>query len=612
MNTDVPPPAPGRGASRARPHRSRRRVWLFRGLTLALVVGLLLLLEGLLHLCGVGESLVLVVPAPGAGEAFNDRLNPLVDRVYFGAFDMHGPEPRRFTVPKPPGIYRIVFLGASTVNGFPYSTEIAFPRQVEVLLEAQRPGTEVEVLNAAITAINSFEIADLARQCRACEPDLVAIHGGHNEFFGPGGPASTALPLPPRLIRLAFAVRRTRIAQAIYALSPSSSTPPRHPLESLPRLTDVRLGDATYRQAAENYRSNLNAALQTLFDAGIPVLLTTVASNLRDQGPIRTLWPAGQTAAEHQQCLADLALAEEAAARGDWQAALNRLDALRPKAEGAAQWEYRRAQALEALNRPVEAREAYRQARDLDGCRFRASTEFGEIVREIAAEHGPERLSFLDLEAAVSAASSAGVPGRELFLEHVHYTLAGHRLLARHLAQHIHAQCLQQRWDPARELTDAECDRQLGLLPEDAVAGDSFTLEVLTTQPLAGALDVDREMQLLRERIQSVYATWPAAQQSAFADLPLSQMQQDLAAGLGAAYLARGDLDRSLSCYRRAAVRRPWSAEAWWSLAQAESRAGHTREAREAVRRTLALQPGWEPAATAWRESDGDFGGSAP
>lgn len=594
----------------ARRQRSQRRIWLFRGLTLLLVVGLLVLFEGVLHVCGVGEPLVLVVPAPEAGATFNHQFNPDVDRVYFGAFDMQGPEPRRFTMPKPSGTCRIVFLGASTVNGFPYATEIAFPRQVEVLLKAQRPDADIEVLNAAITAINSFEIADLARQCSACEPDLVVIHSGHNEFFGPGGPASTALPLPPGLVRLAFTVRRTRLAQAIQALSPAPGAPQQNPLESLPRLTDVRLGDATYRQAAENYRANLTAALEALHEAGIPVLLTTVACNLRDQGPIRTLWSEGQSPAARQQCEEEMEQAQRSADRGDWPDALQRLEALRPAAEGAAQWEYRRAQALEGLGRLDEAREAYRRARDEDGCRFRAPTEFDEIVRELAAARRDQQVSLLDLEEVVAAASPGGIPGRELFLEHVHYTLAGHRLLARHLARHIHTACLQQSWEAARELTDAECDRQLGLLAEDAVVGDSFTLEVLSTQPLAGALDVDRESQWIRERIQSVYASWPAEQQAAFADLPMSQMQHDLAAALGGAYLARGNLNASLTCYRSAVQRRPWSPEAWWSLGQAEARLGHAEEARRAVERALELRPGWKTAPAGGEF--GNSGGSAP
>jgi hypothetical protein len=350
--TVAAPPPPSGPARR----RSRRRTWLYRGLAVLLVLGLFAGCEFALRLLGVGESLQLVIPAPDAGEELPYQLNPHVDRVYFGSQDMFGPEPRRFALPRPRGTLRIVFLGASTVNGFPYATEISFPRRVEHLLEAQRPGTDVEVLNAAVTAINSFEIADLARQCLACEPDLVVVHTGHNEFFGPGGPASTELQLSPGWIDVAFAMRRWRLSQCLAALVPAGAPSSEHPLQSLPRLTDVRWGDATYEQAATNLRVNLRRTLDTLRGAGVPVVLSTVACNLRDQGPIRTVWPEAVTPEQKQRCQALIAEAEQLAALQQPESALGRLREAEGIAREVAHLQFRVGQALESLGRRDEAR----------------------------------------------------------------------------------------------------------------------------------------------------------------------------------------------------------------------------------------------------------------
>ena len=40
--------------------------------------------------------------------------------------------------------FPVVFLGESTVIGFPYAPEIAFPRQVEVQLQQQNPDLKFE------------------------------------------------------------------------------------------------------------------------------------------------------------------------------------------------------------------------------------------------------------------------------------------------------------------------------------------------------------------------------------------------------------------------------------------------------------------------------------
>ena len=116
--------------------------------------------------------------------------------AYFDQRQLAGPDPRPFQLPPPDETFRIVFVGASTVEGFPYYTELAFPRQVELLLQQQLPNRRIEVLNAAIVGINSFALADFVPRALRCEPDLVVLYAGHNEFYGPGGVGSTATVAP--------------------------------------------------------------------------------------------------------------------------------------------------------------------------------------------------------------------------------------------------------------------------------------------------------------------------------------------------------------------------------------------------------------------------------
>ncbi|MCA9052880.1 MAG: hypothetical protein KDA75_03540 [Planctomycetaceae bacterium] len=571
--------------------RSRARVWSFRAVTVLLVLGLIALLEAVLRLAGVGDTYELVSPVTETSTILPFRLNPSIDAVYFGARDMMGPEPRRFTLPKPSGTYRIIVLGASTVIGFPYAPEIAFPRQIEHLLEAQDPDTDVEVLNAGITAINSFEIADLAGYCAAAEPDLVVIHAGHNEFFGPGGPASTVLPLPPQLVDAMFSVRRSRLGQMIGALVPASNAPLADPLQTFPRLTDIRQSDSEFAQAAQNYRHNLTVAVGTLRSDGIPVVLTTVASNLRDQPPIRNVWPRSLTSGQQQLVLAALRLADDAAAKGDLAEALHQIAAVEAllRATDVPIVQYRKGEYLFAQGDVLAARTAFERSRDLDGCRFRAPSEFGEIVRQLAGESETREITLLDLERVVADASERGIPGHDLFLEHVHYNLAGHRLLARSLARHIHTEHRQHAWDESREIEDAVLDERLGLLREDELVGASFALQTVQTPPLAEGVDVERLEAYLVAEVSRLYGELPSGRRDRFADLSMHNLQQSLIQSLVQKSMQAGDLEWARQLAEFSVAREPWSAAGWLQLARVEAVLGATDRAIAAARRADEL-----------------------
>jgi ABC-type uncharacterized transport system substrate-binding protein len=72
-----------------------------------------------------------------------------------------------------------VVIGGSTVLGFPYPPELAFPRHLELVLKSQQPNREIEVLNAGITAVNSVAEADVLEQALKCDPDVIVVYTGH-------------------------------------------------------------------------------------------------------------------------------------------------------------------------------------------------------------------------------------------------------------------------------------------------------------------------------------------------------------------------------------------------------------------------------------------------
>ena len=332
--------------------RSRRR-WRLR-LT-AVLLGLVpfALLEIAFRYFGVGYDTRLVLPVPGASDPDLRSLNPAVDRAYFGRGDLPGPEPRPFLLPKPAGVYRIVVVGGSSVAGFPYPFELSFPRHLEIVLEAQNPGRQFEVLNAGIVAITSFSEVDLVRQVVDCQPDLVIVHSGHNEFYGIGGFASTAGSTSPALYTLLQPARRSRIFQ--WCQSWLAQPIDQHLLEALPADIAIPQNGPGFRQVQRTYRENLNQMAREAASAGIPLLLSTIPANLRDLSPMVSLRDAALSTEQVDEQTERKRRVTEHFSYHEYDRALQVLRAAREIEPRNAQFAFREAQCLEKLGRNDES-----------------------------------------------------------------------------------------------------------------------------------------------------------------------------------------------------------------------------------------------------------------
>jgi len=126
-----------------------------------------------------------------------------------------------------------------------------------------------------------------------------------------------------------------------------------------------------------------------------------------------------------------LAQAKEAIRQENWNEAVGLLEtavALDPR---HAELQYRLGQALLALGRFEEAEVALRMARDEDVCPLRALTPMRRVVAEIAKEQGVGLVDYVDLiEQRMNETKGYPIPGEELFLDHVHPTIEGHKILA--------------------------------------------------------------------------------------------------------------------------------------------------------------------------------------
>lgn len=436
--------------------KDRKKQRLFLAITLAFPLLFLLAVEGGLRLFWRGGAIPVFVRAPIRGDYL--VANPQLARRWF-AFESLPPAPigEPFARRKPERAVRVFVLGESSTAGFPYPRNVTFSRLVRDVLRDGLPGDSVEVINLGIAATNSFAMVDIAGDVVAQQPDAVLIYAGHNEWYGALGVGSTeSWASNPALVRAALRLQRLRIGMALRRLiiaargrSAANAPDPGAVslMETLARDKDMPFGGEAYHQGLTQFAGNLDHLIRRFRDAGIPVFIASLASNLRDQPPLNS------------------------------------------RNNGAADSAYRDAQRALAARDTVRARTAFQSARDLDVVRFRAPTAFDSVIKAVAQRRGA---AYVPVSESFAAASPGGIPGNNLFLEHVHPTAEGYALIARAFVDAMRGAGVPRALDTARVRPWAEYPRGRWLSSLDLRVGQLQQMALLQRWPFV-APDAQRD-----------------------------------------------------------------------------------------------------------------------
>lgn len=200
------------------------------------------------------------------------------------------PSPVVMALDKPKDTCRIFILGESAALGDP-EPAFGFGRYLQVLLEERFPGRHFEVVCTAVTAINSHAVLPIARECARHQGDIWVVYMGNNEFVGPFGPSTVFGPqLPPlSLIRLNLALKETRLGQVLTGLTARSLKGKTWSGMKMFLDHQVAPADPRKQRVYQNFQANLEDILAAGRKAGVQVVLSTVASNLKDCPPFGSL-----------------------------------------------------------------------------------------------------------------------------------------------------------------------------------------------------------------------------------------------------------------------------------------------------------------------------------
>ncbi|AMW04285.1 hypothetical protein [Gemmatimonas phototrophica] len=407
----------------------------FAIVALALPFLLFGVIEGATRLLWTDGAMPLFIPS-AAGNGAWLMPNPVVAARWFpGEASPPAPNPEFFRAQKSPNGFRVFVLGESSAQGFPYPRTGSFARLLDAALTDALPGRDVEVITLGIAATNSYAMLDVLPEVIAQHPDAVLYYGGHNEYVGAlGAGASIRLSASPALTRFFVRLQHLRSVRALNrfvaqrrargaagAIDPAAASF----MESVTSGKEVASDSPEYRVGVEQFEQNLERIVQSMVQAGAPLYVASTPSNVRDQPPFAS---AGNSAAREA---------------------------------------YRAAQGALQAGDSVQARTAFVRARDLDVVRFRAPSVFDSVVRRVV-QRAAAGVTYVPMVEAFAAQSVVGVPGRDLFLEHVHPNRDGVQLLARTFLQAmIETPPPGTTFEAARVRPMVEYERRVAVTPFD-------------------------------------------------------------------------------------------------------------------------------------------------
>lgn len=335
---------------------------------------------------------------------------------------------------KPPGTYRIFVLGESAAMGDP-DTAYGITRLLDVMLSASLPGKKFEVVNAAMTGISSHVIREIANDCAQYQPDFFVIYMGNNEAIGPYGPGTVFASFSEHLVltRLSIAVRSLKITQLVESLVKKPEQPEgwgglRVFMKSQFHPTDARLA-----LLADHFESNLKAICEAGRGAGAKVVVSSVASNLKDCSPFASLNAPTLSPDQKSAWDARWAVANKLEFEGKFEEALKGYQEAEAMDGSHAELQYRKGSSLAALKRAKEAHESFSRARDFDALRFRTTPELNTRAKRVAESFPASEVAFADVVKAIEDESAGAGVGSAHFVDHVHFSFHGAYAAAREI-----------------------------------------------------------------------------------------------------------------------------------------------------------------------------------
>ncbi len=473
-----------------------KRVFIFRFIAFSIPFVFFVFFEFALTISGYGVDLPLFIDTP---DSQNYQLaRPDIIRRYFpnaNGLENDIPnvtmEANLFLKDKPKDGLRIFVQGGSTAAGFPYGFGASPAGLLDQRLSSTFPHRTVEVINTAMSAINSYTLLDFVDEIIEGKPDAVLIYTGHNEYLGILGIGSNYTAANSHSANLIFLkLKHFKVFQLIqntYAQFVSDDSDAsitidnRQPLKNkrtmmakVAKNKSIEKGSDIYLKGLKQFEDNLGIILAKYEKANIPVLISTIASNIKDQPPFSSVTSHSKDKQSLVNIFNDVRSGNDLLKHKQ---ETSRLQAKAIKNNNAFIF-YQLAKIHEKGGQQEKAKEYYLEAKENDLLRFRAPERMNDIIRNLAKKRGA---ILVDYQSNLTRSSPNELIGNNFMLEHLHPNLQGYFILADSFYQKLKSNKSFGTWE--NSVTTSQAWKERPIIAAEEYAGFAKIVQLKSDYP---------------------------------------------------------------------------------------------------------------------------------
>lgn len=348
--------------------------------------------------------------------------------------------------------YRIFCMGGSTTVGRPYLDSTSFCGWLRVFLQSVDPSRNWEVINAGGVSYASYRVARLMNELVQYQPDLFIVYSGQNEFLEQRSYGDLK-KLPNWLLETDSLLTKTRTYAAVKAtVDTIKSGSPKKAVQQQTQLsseveeilthtrgpTSYHRDDKLKQQIIGHYRLNLVRMIQMAREADAEIIFVNPIANLKDMSPFKS---------EHKEGLTDEAIPKWKALyqqgikdnyEGRYSEAIDLYRQALAIDDRYAELHFHMGRAQFSLGDFGAAEVSFLRAIDEDIAPLRILTEMRSVVADVASWQEVPLIDYQEIiKDAYKIEYNHTIFGKEYFLDHVHLTIVGYRLLAQKLLDQL-------------------------------------------------------------------------------------------------------------------------------------------------------------------------------
>ena len=374
-----------------------------------------------------------------------DKTFPIMvtapDKFYFF-------QPQLFPLKKPANVRRVFCIGGSTTYGRPYEHKTSFCGWLADFLAYTDQEHKWEVINAGGISYASYRVVLLLEELIQYEPDLIISYIGQNEFLE-RRTYSQILGLPKFVRDLGSAASNLRIYAIMGDMIKKMRTGDRkeqtdyvHKLsKEVNTILDQTIGPKDYvrddeqkKKIIDHFEFNLGKIAQLTRSVDSQLIMVAPASKLRNESPFKSQARSDIKGLDLKKWTQHYESAHKLFREKKFEAALTEASSAEILDPRYAHTLSLKGDILYNFGRYADAKLSYKKALDEDVCPLRAITPIHNLVIGAAREMN---VPVVDFDAIISKRSPNGITDDTFFIDHVHPTIEGNKILALALLKEI-------------------------------------------------------------------------------------------------------------------------------------------------------------------------------